>query len=267
MAIFIKNCLLIFLLGINLLNISLAQKLQKDVSQQPASSEEFISLHQCEKEFEYDVFLAGTNVGNFHRVIKWNNTDSKISADAISTGRISIFWLDSTYAQASSMLWLPEHNYFITPNFTQRITGIRAREMAAVTSDEGILSTVNLDGDINIYQNNSPLYDIDTLGTQIRVNLIQNKKNFILYRQATDQIKKYHFIVAGKEVIHHKKWGELNVIKIKEVGEYNKMVLWFSPKLDYQLVKAKLDGFISPMIFLSKFATQCDINKSLQYQP
>jgi hypothetical protein len=262
MVTFIKNFLLLLLVSVNLLNISFAQQLQKEVSQKSTSNEEFISHHQCEKKFEYAVFLAGANVGNYHRVIKWNDIDSKISAEVSSAGRISILWLNSTYAQTSSMLWLPQHNYFITPNFTQRITGIRAREMNAVTSNEGTLSTVNLDGEINIYQNNNnPLYDIDTLGAQIRINLLQNKQNFILYRQATDQIKKYHFIVADKEVINHKKWGELNVIKIKEVGKYNKMVLWFSPKLDYQLVKAQLDAFISPMIYLTNFIEKCDVKK------
>ena len=224
------------------------------------SADEFMLRHQCAKYFYYDVYLAGAHVGHFQREIFWQNNDNIVIAEVNSVGNIHFLWLESTYQQSSSMVWSSKNNYFITPTFTQKITGIRAREMHAVMSKNGQSSTVNLDDEVSYYKNeNQPLYDIDTLGAQIRINLLQDKKAFVLYRQATDQIKKYDFKVVANETIHHDKWGDLNTIKIKEVGEYSKMVLWFSSKLDYQLVKAQLDAFISPMVFLSDFNENCAI--------
>jgi len=224
------------------------------------SAEEFMLRHQCTKHFDYDVYLAGAHVGHLQRVVRWQKSGSTLSAEVNAKGNIYLLWLESTYQQSSSMVWSPRNNYFITPTFTQKITGIRAREMHAVMSKNGQSSTVNLDDEVSYYKNeNQPLYDIDTLGAQIRINLLQDKKAFVLYRQATDQIKKYDFKVVGNETIRHDKWGDLNTIKIKEVGEYSKMVLWFSPELDYQLVKAQLDAFISPMVFLTNFTEQCKI--------
>jgi len=254
----IKKCILCLILFFNILHDSFAHSSPMEVLLPQLPIDEFISYHQCEKKFEYDVYLAGAHVGKFKRIIKWESNNNKISSEVNTSGKVNILWLDSTYKQTSAMIWLPQHNYFMTNSFTQKITGIRAREMDVVMSKNGLAATVELDNKINRYQNdNSPLYDIDTLGAQIRVNLLQGRKEFVLYRQATDQIKKYHFKVAGMETINHETWGDLNVIKIREVGEYSKMILWFSPKLDYQLVKAQLDAFISPLILLSQFSKQC----------
>ena len=236
------------------------QELMVKESTKSLSANDFMLRHLCQKSFEYDIYLAGAHVGHFQRVINWKNNNNELSAEVNSTGNIYFLWLESTYKQTSSMFWSPKHNYFITPNFTQKITGLRAREMSVLVSENGLSSTVKLDGEVSQYRSDtSPLYDIDTLGAQIRINLLQDKKAFILYRQATDQIKEYHFKVVGEEVIQHQRWGTLTVIKVREVGEYSKMVLWFSPKLDYQLVKAQLDAFISPMVFLSNFTQQCEL--------
>ncbi len=229
----------------------------------PLTAEAFSELHQCDKKFEYDVYFLGGKVGYLHRKIKWDNSAAATKATVTSYGEVSFLWLDSTYQQQSTMQYLPQNNHFLTPSFSQKLTGIKSREMKADISSNGLSSTVTLDADVSHYQqkdenNNNPLYDLDTLGAQIRLNLLQGKTRFTLSRQASSKVESYQFEVAGSEVIHHEKWGELTTSKVVEVGEHENIVLWFSSKHDHQLVKAELDMIFSPVVWLSHFSKQCD---------
>jgi hypothetical protein len=91
----------------------------------------------------------------------------------------------------------------------------------------------------------------------MRLNLLQGKSHFTLFRQASKEIEEYQFDVYGHEVIEHKKLGKLNTIKVIEVGKHKGSVLWFSPNHDYQVVKAKLDLIFSPTVWLTHFSTLC----------
>ncbi|WP_033095980.1 DUF3108 domain-containing protein [Colwellia psychrerythraea] len=225
------------------------------------------NFHQCNKSFEYEIYFLGEKVGYLHRKIKWDNsTSAATKATVASYGEVTFLWLDSTYQQQSVMHYSPQYQHFLTPHFSQKLTGLKSREMTAKMSDDGLSSKVTLDTKVSHYQQkndkgnnkeNSALYDLDTLGAQIRLNLLQGNDSFILYRQASKKVEKYQFEVAEQEVIVHEKWGELTTIKVVEVGEHENIVLWFSSQHDHQLVKAELDMIFSPIVWLTHFNKQC----------
>jgi len=226
----------------------------------PLTSKQFNVFHQCNKTFEYDIHLLGNNVGKLHRTIKWQNKMPSVNATVTSYGEVSFLWLDSTYQQTSTMQYSPKYQHFLTPSFSQQVIGFRAREMTAIMSEDGLSSMVTLDDEVYHYKskhNKHPLYDLDTLGAQLRLNLLQGKNRFALFRQASKKIESYQFEVTGQEIINHPNWGQLNTIKVIEVGKHKSTVLWFSSKHDHQLVKAQLDLIFSPTVWLTYFNKQC----------
>ncbi|WP_057831654.1 DUF3108 domain-containing protein [Colwellia sp. TT2012] len=227
------------------------------------TAEEFSELHQCDKKFAYDIYFLGKKVGYLHRTIQWHKNSTSPQAVITSYGEVSFLWIDSTYQQKSTMQYSPQYQHFLTASFSQKLTGIKARAMKTKMSANGLSSTVTLNGEVSHYQSineseKQPLYDIDSLGAQIRLNLLQGKVHFNLSRQASSRVENYQFEVAGLEVIDHKKWGKLTTIKVIEVGEHKDIVLWFSPKHDHQLIKAQLDMMFSPVVWLSHFSRQCE---------
>ena len=229
----------------------------------PFTTKAFSDFHQCDKTFEYDVYFLGGKVGYLHRKIMWDNSAAANKATVTSFGEVTFLWLDSSYQQQSAMYYSPQSNHFLTPSFSQKLTGLKSREMIAEMSDNGLSSTVTLDAEVSHYQHkneneNNPLYDLDTLGAQIRLNLLQGKSRFTLFRQGSKKIERYQFEVTGQEIIVHEKWGEITTTKVVEVGEHENIVLWFSSQHDHQLVKAELDMIFSPVVWLSHFSKQCD---------
>jgi len=233
------------------------------------SSDELSSRHQCDKSFNYSVYLFSDKVGFLHRTINWHTKTEAVKATVTSYGEVSFLWLDSTYQQTSTMKYSSTDKHFLTTRFSQKMTGVKSREMTAIMSDNGLSSTVTLDDEVFQYQQaktnkdeslnkNNPLYDLDTLGTQIRLNLLRGKTRFTLSRQASKKIETYEFEVVGNDIINHKKWGQLQSTKVVEVGKHSKMVLWFSAKHDHQLIKAQLDMMFSPVVWLSEFSMQCE---------
>ena len=235
----------------------------KKVNHNVISTEVFNTFHQCEKKFKYEVYFLQQNVGYLQRTTTWHppkGIEGKelVGASINSSSEVSFLFLSSTYQQQSEMAYSFEKNAFLTSRFSQKLTGLQAREMGSIMSADGLSSTVTLDGEVFHHQNEKyPLYDLDTLGSQIRLNLLQEKKQFTLFRQGSDEIKPYHFEVVGLEVINHKVWGELTTIKVIEVGDHKGTSLWFSIKKDYQLVKAKLDLIFSPTVWLTHFEKNC----------
>lgn len=222
------------------------------------------NFHQCDKNFEYDIHFFGKKVGYLHRKIKWDNsTPAATKATVASYGEVTFMWLNSTYQQQSTMHYSPQYQHFLTPHFSQKLTGLKSREMTAKMSDDGLSSKVTLNTKVSHYQQkneneNNVLYDLDTLGAQVRLNLLQSNTHFTLFRQASKKVEKYQFEVAEQEVIVHEKWGELTTIKVVEVGEHENIVLWFSSQHDHQLVKAELDMIFSPIVWLTHFSKQCE---------
>jgi hypothetical protein len=237
--------------------------------QAPLNTKEFTKLHQCNKNFKYDIYLLGGKVGFLHRKIQWNNESNATNAMVESYGEVSFLWVNSTYQQQSNMQYSRQNNYFLTPSFSQKLTGFKAREMTANMSIDGLSSTVTLNTEVSHYQSKSenterdketsiPLYDLDTLGAQIRLNILQGNTHFTLLRQASDKVERYKFEIAGNEMINHTDLGKLKAIKVIEAGEHKNTELWFSASHDYQLVKAQLDMMFSPTVLLSSFSIQCD---------
>ncbi|WP_157442966.1 DUF3108 domain-containing protein [Colwellia piezophila] len=227
------------------------------------TASELKNLHQCQKTFEYDVHFFGGKVGYLHRTIKWDKISTVPQAAITSKAEVSFFWLDSTYNQKTTLQYSKQHKHFLTPGFSQKLSGLKNRTMTAKMSNNGLSSTVTLDDEVTHYPQKDenkdyPLYGIDTLGAQIRLNLLQDKKKFMLSRQASNRVDTYQFEVAGVEVIDHKKWGKLATIKVIEVGEHDSIVLWFSKNHDFQLVKAELDMIFSPVVWLTDFSMQCE---------
>ncbi|WP_232771044.1 DUF3108 domain-containing protein [Colwellia sp. 75C3] len=162
------------------------------------TAEEFSDLHQGDKIFEYNVYVMGKNVGYLHRTINWDNSEKVTKGTVTSYGEVTFLWLDLTYQQQSSMQYSPQYHHFLTSRFSQKLTGIKSREMTAELSDNGLSSTVTLNTEVSHYQQqseneneNQPLYDLDTLGAQIRLNLLQGKTRFPLSRQASSKIERY----------------------------------------------------------------------------
>jgi len=226
--------------------------------------ENLSSQHQCNKQFKYSIHLFNDEVGYLQRTINWHNDMDTSKATVTSFAEVSFLWLDSTYQQQATMEYSSIYKHFLTHSFSQKLTGIKTREMSATLSDSGLSSTVTLNNKVSKFQQSDnanmkgiPLYDIDTLGAQIRLNLLQGKTRFTLSRQASKKIETYQFKVAGDEVINHIKWGPQQVTKVVEIGKHGKMVLWFSAKHDHQLIKAQLDMIFSPLVWLSEFSKQC----------
>lgn len=220
---------------------------------------ELDNLHQCTKVFEYKIFLAGVEIGSQSRIVYWKNNKGNISATTTSKGKVSVFGIGSNYQQNASFLWSEQQRQFLTTKFHQVSTGINARNMEATLSSDARSAEVIVGSKKRTEVSKSnPLYDIDTMGEQIRLNLINNIKSFEIYRLSSKKIKKYVFEVIGDEKLNLKNWGETNTIRVNEVGKFDKMVLWFSPEHDFQMVKANIDAFISPVVLLTAFNKQCN---------
>jgi len=227
---------------------------KNDVNYSSLTALQFRQLFQCNKTFNYKVTIGGINAGSLKRTISWHKNEALIT----STGKTKILGIGSTYKQVSSLHWSAKDARFYTDHFAQTIKGLDAREMVAKITNKGSLSQVILDDEKTQYENTkAPLYDLDTLGEQLRLELIKGTTSISLFRQASEKIKHYQFKVVGKETIIIEPWGKVEVIRINEVGDYDDTVLWFSPKYDFQLLKAKIDAFINPTVVLTEFKKKC----------
>ncbi|MBL4908537.1 MAG: DUF3108 domain-containing protein [Alteromonadaceae bacterium] len=227
----------------------------EDLAKFNQHNSQFKTLFQCNKSFRYNIFLGGIKAGSLQRKIIWQNNTAIIHAQ----GNVKILGIGSTYTQTSNLHWSEKNKHFYTDNFTQIIKGLDSRNMTAKITNNGTSSDVILDNEKSQYSTKKyPLYDLDTLGEQLRLELIKGTKIINLYRQASDQIKHYQFKVIGKETIKVKPWGKIETIRLNEIGDHKGTVLWFSPSNNYQLLKAKIDAFITPVITLTAFNSECE---------
>lgn len=220
--------------------ISPNMKAQPQQPQDPSHPQALSHHQQCERTAYYQIYLSGIRTGYMHRTESWEGTNATIT----SQSKASILGIGTQYDQQATLTWSEESASWLTTSFHQVVSGFKSRDMKVSFSDDGSETRVDLDGEVTEYQNNGePLRDVDTLSVQIRQYVLDGSKSFSLTRQATDGPEPYNYEVQNLTTIKVDKWGEIDVIPVKQTGA-ERVTFWFAPSLDYQLVKARYHGFL-----------------------
>ena len=210
--------------------------------------------HQCHKSFSYDIYLHGLLIGHLTRQVSWQDDQARIQ----TSSEVDILGIGASYQQLTDLYWSEANKQFLTRAYSQKVVGIENRDVVATFSSDGRQATVNLNGKMTKYSNpKHALLDLDTLSAQIRLNIINGLTKFQLFRQAYNQVIAYQFQITAKEQIDLPRWGKIEVIRLDEISDHKGTTLWFSPKLDYQLVKAKFTLLIDPTVYLSAYKIDC----------
>lgn len=193
------------------------------------------ALHQCTKEFTYNLYFSGHKIGHLTRTLKWRGN----SVDIHSYSKVNVMVTKSKLKQDSKVYWSDAQNSFLTQSFTRKVTGLLAGKTSATFSADGRQSSIRSDGKTqNFSSNDIPIRDADAVGSQIRLNLIEGKKKFDFKLQDTDDIDHYYFEVKREEKIDTN-FGRINTFRVEQIRKSDrKLVMWFAPDIDYQLVKA-----------------------------
>ncbi|GAA04481.1 DUF3108 domain-containing protein [Photobacterium leiognathi] len=192
-------------------------------------------FHQCKKTLNYNVYFKGSKIGHYQRRIIWNGKQ----ADVYTTAEADVLITKSKMNMHSKLRWSDENQRFQTDSFQRTIRGLMAGNVSATFGKDGRSSTVIEDGKTQKYAEDlMPIIDGDTIGSQMRLDLIEGKKNFDFIMQNSDETSHYYFTVAGTEKIETN-FGTLNAIRVNQTRKSDRQLsLWFAPSLDYQLVKA-----------------------------
>ena len=192
-------------------------------------------FHQCKKTLNYNVYFKGSKIGNYQRRIVWNGNQ----ADIYTTAEADVLITKSKMNMHSKLHWSDELQRFQTDSFQRNIRGLMAGSVSATFSKDGRSSTVIEDGKTQKYTEDlMPIIDGDTIGSQMRLDLIEGKKNFDFIMQNSDETSHYYFTVAGTETIDTN-FGKIKAIRVNQTRKSDRQLsLWFAPSLDYQLVKA-----------------------------
>lgn len=205
-----------------------------------AETDAALEARQCEKSAYYHIYLSGIRTGYMNRTESWQGSNATV----ISQSKASVLGIGTQYNQEATLSWSEQSDSWLTTSFHQVVSGFKSRDMKVSFSEDGSETAVNLDGEITQYQNNGePLRDVDTLSVQIRQHVLAGDAQFSLTRQATDGPEPYDYEVLELTTINLDKWGEMDVIPVKQTGE-DRITFWYAPSLDYQLVKARYHGFI-----------------------
>ncbi|MGF1756703.1 DUF3108 domain-containing protein [Photobacterium sagamiensis] len=191
--------------------------------------------HQCNKTLTYNVYFHNHKIGMFERNLNWNDGN----VDIYTYSKVDVLVTKSTLKQQSKVAWSSEKNTFLTQSFDRMISGIMAGNISAKFSDNGRRSSVLNDGKtLTFFDNNMPLLDGDAIGSQMRFHLINGDQAFDFMLQEADEVNHYYFAVKGQETINTN-FGRVNTIRVEQIKKSDrKVVLWFAPSVDYQLVRA-----------------------------
>lgn len=200
-----------------------------------ASSAPPTAFHQCTKVFTYDLFLSNHKIGYLTRTLRWQ--DNFVNIDTYSKVKITV--AKARFRQNSKVAWSEQQNSFLTRSFSRKISGMMSGSTSATFSHDGSESLLNNNGVMASFTSKDlPLLDSDAVGSQIRLNLIEGKKKFDFKLQDTDEVNHYHFEVKRKEKINTN-FGRLTAIRVEQIYKSDrKLVMWFAPDVDYQVVKA-----------------------------
>ncbi|MGF1726998.1 DUF3108 domain-containing protein [Photobacterium nomapromontoriensis] len=200
-----------------------------------ASSDPDLGLNNCTKTFIYQLFFNNIKIGQLSRSLRWKNNHATI----LSSSKINVLATKTLFKQQSMIYWSPEQQSFVTKKFTRHVNGLITETTNATFTAEGKQSTVTTDNKkLSFTSTALPLLDIDAISSDIRLALIQGKKDFDYKLQGSDDVNHYYFKVIGKETINSN-FGKVTAFKVEQIRKKDrKLVMWFSPDIDYQLVKA-----------------------------
>lgn len=210
----------------------------------------------CQKTAQYDVYLSFLKMGNLSRNLIWNAKQQQGSVE--TTSAVNVFGLGTRYHQVTHFYWSEQANQLLTRDYQQTMSGLKNRIVSTVFSKSGKTTHVTLNGETTRYENEGKvIVDFDTLGEQIRLNVMSGVKAFALIRQGTDELNPYQFVTQGNELLETEHWGEIQTIRVKQTGNDN-VTMWFAKSLDYQLIKAKTHGVFDATIKLISFENTCE---------
>ncbi len=222
---------------------------------QPAQQGADLALKECSRVSNYSIYLSGIDTGSMSRTETWRGKHAVVT----SNSKASILGIGTQYQQRTELSWSNETSEWLTDKFHQQVTGFRARDMLVTFDTNGRGSEVNIDGDIDTYSSKEvPLRDVDTLLIQMRQYLLQGRKQFALIRQASDDTEPYQLYVKDVQTVNIEPWGELSLIPVEQTGAED-VTYYFSPDLDYQLIKARYHGIIlQGLIELDSYTSSCE---------
>ena len=191
--------------------------------------------NKCNKTLNYNVFFEGHDIGNYQRNLVWNGTQ----ADIYTKSTVNVLITKAKLSQHSKLHWSPQRQSFVTDSFERKINGLMTGTVSATFTDNGKKSTVIEDGKSHQFNETLlPILDGDTIGVQMRLDIMQGKKNFDFILQNSDDTSHYYFKVIGEETIATN-FGDLKTIRVDQIKKNDrKLSLWFAPSIDYQLVRA-----------------------------
>ena len=191
--------------------------------------------NQCNKTLNYKVFFEGHDIGNYQRNLVWNGTQ----ADIYTKSTVNVLITTAKLNQHSKLHWSPQRHSFVTDSFERNIKGLMTGNVSATFTDNGAKSTVIEDGKSHQFSESLlPILDGDTIGAQMRLDIMQGKKSFDFILQNSDDTSHYYFKVIGEETIATN-FGDIKAIRVDQIKKKDrKLSLWFAPSIDYQLVRA-----------------------------
>ncbi|PSU35026.1 DUF3108 domain-containing protein [Photobacterium lutimaris] len=193
------------------------------------------SFHQCTKTLTYQLFFNNLKIGQMTRILRWQGKQAQINAYS----NIEVLATKTRFNQQSNVFWSDEQQSFLSKGFQREVKGLLGGKTEVSFNGNGTSSKVTVDGEVSSFDSDAlPLLDADAIGSQMRLGLIEGKTQFEYNLQDTDDVNRYYFQVAGKEQINSN-FGSINTIKVKQVRKSDRQfVMWFSPDVDYQLVRA-----------------------------
>ena len=191
--------------------------------------------NQCNKTFNYKVFFEGHHIGNYQRNLVWDGTQANIYTNST----VNVLITKAKLTQHSKIHWSPQRQSFVTDFFERNIKGLMTGKVAATFADNGGKSTVIDDGKSRQFSEPLlPILDSDAISVQMRLDIMQGKKNFDFILQNSDDTSHYYFKVIGEEILDTN-FGKLKTIRVDQIKKSDRQLsLWFAPSIDYQLVRA-----------------------------
>ncbi len=231
-----------------------AETVPSTTSQLQTAKSERLTERQCRRNAQYDIYLSGIHTGTMDRTEIWQGNTALVTTKS----EASILGIGTQYQQTAELAWSNASEQWLTQKFHQQVTGFRARDMYASFSDNGLVSQVDIDGDVEDYRSDDiPLRDVDTLAIQMREFLLQGRQQFRLIRQASDAIEPYQYYVQQPITKKIAPWGELNLIPVEQSGA-EEVTYYFAPEMDYQLIQARYHGIIlRGLIELNQYTSSC----------